>query len=515
MKTPFLAGSYKSASSNVANDRCINLYPEFIETKQGQEAGALYRTPGMTLFSILSGNRLNMSGVYPIRAICKIDDNRALAVCGALLWVLSPDLGASLIGYTGTSADSLDTLYGPVQVVTNGVSALIVDGVAAYVTDFNHIIARPLDALGVKPSVAAYQDKFAIVNQTQGFPQRWYQSNLNDFTVFDSLNFSSKDSQPDPIVTMFDIHREVWLMGTEHTEVWINGGLPGFVFQRLQGVFIEAGCAAAQTPCRVGQGIMWLGRTNQGVGQVYLTDGGYVPRNVATHAVSTAINGYAKTSRIDDAFAYTYEDRGHIFYVITFPSANATWCFDLATGLWHERATWVNELGVLPSGFGLQYPLAENAYNRSPVTCSCYFGGRILVGTEGGRLGYLDNDEITELGNPVRWQRTWRALPSGQNNREPLRFNGLEIVMETGVNKALDPTTPYSMMLRWTDDGGHTYSNERQMTIGRLGETGLRVFTTRLGATDRRSGLDRVFELSGSDPFPPVLISAELDAEPA
>jgi hypothetical protein len=39
-------------------------------------------------------------------------------------------------------------------------------------------------------------------------------------------------------------HREIWLFGNNTTEIWINIGDPDFPFQRIQGAFLEIGCAA-------------------------------------------------------------------------------------------------------------------------------------------------------------------------------------------------------------------------------------------------------------------------------
>jgi hypothetical protein len=67
-------------------------------------------------------------------------------------------------------------------------------------------------------------------------------------------------------------------------------------------------------------------------------------------------------------------------------------------------------------------------------------------------------------------------------------------------------------MLRWSDDGGHTWSNEHWASIGLIGAYGHRVFWRRLGMTLKLR--DRVYELSGTDPNKIAIMGAELLLSP-
>jgi hypothetical protein len=71
--------------------------------------------------------------------------------------------------------------------------------------------------------------------------------------------------------------------------------------------------------------------------------------------------------------------------------------------------------------------------------------------------------------------------------------------METGVGtippgQGTDPVA----MLRWSDDGGHNWSNERRKKIGKIGKTKSRVRFTRLGGSNNYS--NRCYELTITDP---------------
>jgi hypothetical protein len=64
------------------------------------------------------------------------------------------------------------------------------------------------------------------------------------------------------------------------------------------------------------------------------------------------------------------------------------------------------------------------------------------------------------------------------------------------------------MMLRWSDDGGFTWSNEHWASIGLAGQTKNRCTWNRLG-----QAWDRVYEGNFSDPVPRDIIGATLFGE--
>jgi hypothetical protein len=193
------------------------------------------------------------------------------------------------------------------------------------------------------PVSAAYQDGFGLVNDSG--TQQFYQSNLVDLSIWQALNFSSADAQPDNVVFIADLLREVFLFKTTNTEVWANAGQPGFTFQRLQGVFIEFGTCAGFTVAKAGQDMLYLAQNDQGNRVVVLADSLGVPKRVSTHALEYQIGKY---TTVADAFAFVYQQEGHVFYVLTFPTASATWVLDLTTSekagypIWHKRAAFAN-----------------------------------------------------------------------------------------------------------------------------------------------------------------------------
>jgi len=287
-------------------------------------------------------------------------------------------------------------------------------------------------------------------------------------------------------------HRQLWVFGTDSVEVWYNAGSADFPLERIQGAFNEIGCVSAYSIAKLDNGLFWLGTDARGQGIVYRANG-YTGTRVSTHAIEYAIAQYGN---ISDAIAYTYQQEGHAFYVLTFPSGNATWVYDVSTQAWHERA-----------GFD------AGQFMRHRSNCQCNFGGNIIVGDfENGNLYRFDLDVYADNGGVQKWLRSWRALPPGENNFKRTAHHTLQLNAETGVGLNTGQGSDPQVMLRWSDDGGHTWSNEHWASMGQIGQYGYRTFWRRLGMTLKLR--DRVYEVSGTDPVKIAITGAELVLSP-
>jgi hypothetical protein len=339
---------------------------------------------------------------------------------------------------------------------------------------------------------------------------------LNDPLSVDPLDFASAEGDPDGLVSSIVDHSEVWLFGTNSIEVWYDSGNVDFPLQRIQGAFNEIGCAATFSVAKLDNGLFWLGADRRGKGIVYRSNG-YSGVRISTHAIEWQIQQYAD---ISDAVAYTYQQDGHSFYVLSFPSANATWVYDVSTQAWHERAGWSN-----------------GQFTRHRSNCQTYFSNANVVGDyQNGNLYAFDMDKYSDHDRIQKWLRSWRALPTGQNNLKRTAHHSLQLDCETGAvinidlgtglltqsgeliitesGDALIQETDISalnqaqVMLRWSDDGGHTWSNEHWLSMGATGEYFKRMIWRRLGMTQKLR--DRVYEISGTDPVKITIVGAEL-----
>jgi len=234
--------------------------------------------------------------------------------------------------------------------------------------------------------------------------------------------------------------------------------------------------------------VFWLGSNEDGEGIVFRAEG-YSPVRISHHALETAMRGY---STIADAVGYHFQLDGHAFYVLTFPTADATWIYDAATQQWTE---WLWRDG------------ATNELHRHRSICHVFTGRKHLVGDwETGEVYSLESDVYKDAGDAIKRLRRTQTL-SGGNQR--LFFGEMLIDIETGVANA-DCTDP-QLMYRYSNDDGHSWSNEKQLALGAIGEFGTRVKVGPTGAT--KLGKGRVHEVSMTDPVKFALFGADVEVE--
>ena len=354
-------------------------------------------------------------------------------------------------------------------------------------------------------------DNYFVYNRPQ--TQQWGSSNPLS-PISSSLAFSSKDGAPDNLVSMIVDHREVYLLGEASSEVWVDSGLFPFAFQRIPGTSTQHGIAAKFSVARVGNSFAYLSKNNRGDGQVMMMNG-YIPTRISTHAVENSIEG----ADISDARAWTYLIEGHEVYVVSFPGLDLTWAYDIASGMWHKWL-WVD---------------SNNVFHRHRGNCHIHFQNMNLVGDwENGQIYMLDPNTYTDNGGEIR--RVRRA-PHLVSDFQRQYFSELQILFQPGVGLSGNVTGQYSptngvagvgvaglaiagqanlatlganpqAMLRWSNDGGSTWSNEHWTSIGLQGAYKNRAIWRRLGMAR-----DRIYEVVVTDPIKAVIVAANLKAE--
>ncbi len=477
MKTPILGSAYVARSVNAADARMINLFPEVVP-EGGTEPAFLNRAPGL--------NFLQSVGAGPIRALWAHQTN------GSDFYVVSGQEVYKLTGMTATPIlIGTVTGTGPVSIADNGTQLFFACNPDAFIYDEStDVFSQITDPAFAGAVTVGYLDGYFVYNEPNS--QKVWVTDLYNGLV--PLEFASAEGSPDGLVAVNVDHREAWLFGTDSVEVWYDAGVapPDFPLVRIQGAFNEIGCVAAFSVAKLDNGLFWLGTDARGQGIVYRANG-YTGARVSTHAVEYAIAQYGN---ISDAVAYTYQQEGHAFYVISFPTGNATWVYDVATKAWHERAGFDN-----------------GEFSRHRSNCQCNFGGNIIVGDfENGNIYTFDLEVYADNGRPQKWLRSWRALPQGTNTLKRTAHHSLQLECESGTGLNNGQGSDPEVMLRWSDDGGHTWSNEHWAKMGKIGEYYNRVIWRRLGMTLKLR--DRVYEISGTDPIKIDIMGAELLLSP-
>jgi len=417
----------------------------------------------------------------PVRGELFIN-GRAFAVSGANFFEVLAN--GTNINWGTVANDAL-----PVTMAASPQQLLLASAGTAYVFDLmaNTLTAIPGVTFSGPVAQAAICDDFFLLTI----------QNSKEFVVsapLDATDWVTNGSAivsvfPDNIVSMFVFQRQVWFFSDTQSVVYYDSGNI-FPFDVNPNAFIEAGSAAENSVAIFNNSIAWLGADARGSGKVWLA-AGYTPTRISNHAVEFAIQSY---SRIDDAVSFSYQDQGHEFLGIYFPTPSVMWLYDAMTGMWHKRGFWVESIGQFRAAHYQNHMFA--------------FGKHLVGDWQSGNVYQMSIpvalgtgwDFVTDAGNPIR--RVRRAPHVSKEQKKQFHVE-LQIYVETGLGpipplldgngKARDP----QLMLSWSDDGGHTFGNEFILDCGKAGEFKKRARKLQLG-----SSRDRVYQIAMSDPIP-------------
>ncbi|AUR93151.1 stabilization protein [Vibrio phage 1.184.A._10N.286.49.A5] len=428
------------------NELLVNVYPR--ASAGGKYPFNLINTPGLAFFCELP--------TFPVLGLHN-NKGRVFAVTPSKMYEIFKN---------GTFKELGDVdLKGRVSMEDNGIQVVIVDGFKGFYYDANTNEVEQITHEAFYPaSTVTYQDGYFLFDR-KGTGQFFISELLN--VDFDPLDFATAEGQPDNLVAILSDHREIFLFGSETIEVWYNSGASDFPFERNQGAFIEKGCGARYSVAKQNNTVYFVGSDLM----VYQMTG-YTPVRISTHAVEKTL----KDVDLSDAFAYTYQDEGHLFYVLTIPSRDITWCYDISTGAWHVRQSY--------------------QFGRHQSNNAIFFDSKTLVGDfQNGRIYQMAGNYYTDDGEPVVREF---VLPTVNNGREFLTIDSLEFDMGTGVGLISGQGNDPELRVYFSKDSGKTYSESfKRGRIGKVGEYLTRAKVNRFGAARQFT-----FKVEISDPIP-------------
>ena len=443
MKIPFIGGSYTGRSPNVASQTMVNYFYE-----KNVDGESLVSTPGATVKKDLGNGEVRGGIAY---------NELAYFVMGNTLYELNS-------AGTSTSRGTINTSSGRVSMAHNGVRSganqqiMIVDGSDGWIYDnTTSTLSEITDADFTDTESVVFLDGYFIFAQRNS--DRFWITSQYDGTTISATDFSTAEGSPDEIQSLIADQRELFIFGKETLEIWYNSGDSDNTFQRFQGGFKQTGCVAKHSPARVDNNVFWLTRDDRGQGQVARLGSNHQPEIISTPAIAYQFSTYSK---IDDAFAYSYQHEGHDFYVLTFPTAKRTWVYDASTQEWHERGHTI----------GGEFPNRER-YNVHVFA----FGEHLFGDFSNGTIYKLDSTVGTLDSTRIPRERKTSTLTYEERR---IRIASVQLDMEEGIG---DPnvSTDTAMWLSWSKDGGHTYSNEIDRSAGEAGDYRRQLIWRRLG----------------------------------
>lgn len=380
----------------------------------------------------------------------KFNSNRMYGAIGDKIYLFDTLLVPAVLG-------TINTLVGNVSIAANNSQEIIfVDGTDGYLFEEGTSTFSTITTPGfpAAPEFAVYLDGYFIVNDSG--TNQFYVSSLNDGNAWDALRVASLTAQPDNIVGLGTVHRQLFLLGEISTEVWYNAGGSDFPFRRQENLILPYGCIAPGSIASGENSLIWLSGNENGVGSIVMTTG-TIPIPISTPNIDISIQSY---STVSDAKAYIYKIDGHIFYEINFTAANHTWVYDLTTEMWFEREY----------EDGGRYKGQAHAY---------FLNRHFLLLYDNDNLYELSGDYINHDTAIFRRERTGIRLKDPVSNRIIVDEIGINFLQGVGTSTGIyrEPTVFISL----SEDGGVTFGARIPASLGKIGERTYKTEWHRLG----------------------------------
>lgn len=465
-----LGGFYQSFSPKAECEEAINVYTERIESGQGVNEWAMYRSPGLDA-------KYETAVSARVRGAFELNDHVFLIVEDTIYEILSDF--------------STHATYGPIAndggkvYMAGNPDTLGIVSAGHFYRIFEATLAEP-DINGFTPLNVAFGDNYWILMTSTQIVF----TDDPSATVWDAADVQTAEADANFLLSMIWDHETLFLYGNRVTQAFLIGTDADAPFLPQKNGVITVGIAAAGTIVALDGKRYWIGQNKEGTGIVYQGEG-YSFNRISTHAIENFIRDLGD---ISDAVAWPYQLNGHSCVRFIFPSGNTSLEYDTTSNNWSKplyRNT-TSGLDEMHRGY-----------------CAVAAFHKILVGDHSNGLLYeMSPDYYDDNGAPIHWKR---IAPHLIEENFDIRYNRLDLGCQTGVGLDVASTVQGydpQVRLRYSDDGGNTWSNELMRSMGRIGQYKKEVFWNRLG-----TGRDRVFELSGSDPVKVAITAAWFDAE--
>lgn len=445
--------------------RLINCYAE-ARGNEGKSPVTVYADPGLKLFASEVSATTGTRGFMPIgdalywvvdRQLRKVDITGAHTFIGGI----ADDGKVNIARNTKASTPQ-------VAFATQGGLSLILE---------NDVLA-PVNDIDLPPPVdVAFQGGYILYLLPDG---RVFYSEINDAGNIDALNFLDAEARPDGGKAIIVIGNTIWVFGEETVQPFQNTGGTDNPFTPLLGGIVERGCLAGGTVKLMDSSAVWVANdrtVKRGLSQV--------PQQISTPYVNDLLR---KETDPDNLTGDVFSMQGHEFYVLS--GTNFTVVYDASTGLWHDKES--------------------GQTDRWRGQCIVKYGEKWICGDRSnGNLYEIDADTFNENGEDMLMIMQSPLVHTTPNR---LQYNRLYLDMVTGVG--LNTTDVHNaepqVMLRFSDDGGFEWSNERTRPLGKIGQRETRVRFNRLG-TEKYKG--RTFQVSVSAQVARGFIAAYADVE--
>jgi hypothetical protein len=299
---------------------------------------------------------------------------------------------------------------------------------------------------------------------------QFFFSNTGDLTTIDAANFGAAQTNDSPIVEVAVLAEEIYFFCTDKVEIWDFTGNLTAPFALSQGRTYARGCAAQGSVVKQDNSLFWIGDDFT----VYRS--GSAPQDVGIPIVVDRIRACGTSVSYITGFAFNIE--GHAFYGINLPSVGETYVYDCQTKEW---AQWGTLDGDSPD---------PSVWQAQTVAGQ---GGALYAGSyNSGEVYEIEATSTTDgnLAIPAIFSAQLWAVGGVR------RCTTVALQCVRGIGTPAVTPDPIVRM-RYSDDGGNSWTVWRQASLGASGQSGYVARWNQLGLM-RSPG--RMFEFAVSDP---------------
>jgi len=471
---PLFGSGIASSSYPVTRQRRLNVY--FENRPDGDKTKiACFGTPGLAYQSI------SQYWAYA-RGITSQEATSDVFGSGSFLYrVEGGNIRVYKIGGAENTvyAPFLTTSTGPVSMAASGTQVIAVDGTGGAYYDVSTSAYGPITSGGFPNGAKTVTFCSGYFVCEQPGSQKFWVSNLFDGTTWNALAFASASQYPDTIVAVDSLIGTLILFSTTHTEFWQNIGATPEPFAPILAATVEFGLAAIWSRAHVDNSLIALCVNRQGAAQV-VQFSGYSAKVISTQDLDNLLSTFP--SDIANGTALTYTVNGHPMYQLTFPTADTgvgrSFLYDTSTGLWGDAQTGTTAQAAARH-IG-QYSTAVNGVNY-------------ITDYQSGLMYAMDPNTFTDNGATIEREVVSRHISTNFN---VFSVDEVYLDMETGVGAG-------QVMMQYSKDNGRTWSTERWVSIGDVGQYQQRVIWRQCG-----SARDFVFRFRMTDPYKFVITEA-------
>lgn len=466
MQVPILSGIYTSGGEFRAAYP-VNMVP--VPKQTGINTGYLRPAEGIALFADTGSYGLDRGGM--------VWDGVHYRCIGQTLVNVGADasLTSSGVGLQGSEPVRMAHSFDRLAIASGGELWYYFNGALSKVTDPD--LGTALDVLWVDGYFLTTDGDYIV------------QTELQNPAEVNPVKYGSSEANPDRIVCLRKIRREVYAVNRYTTEVFQNVGGSGFAFQVVPGAQIERGCVGVNAAVVYQDAIAMVGG---GAGEpvaVYLCANGQSIK-LSSAEVDTILAGLTESeqSRIE---VEARTDKGHAFLMIHLPGQTLVYDASASKALevpaWHVLSSSVDGVG---------------AYNLRRLV---YHDGKFVGGHPGQAvLGCLSSVTSLHFGQAVEWAISTQVL---YNDGRSAIVHSIDLECLTGFG--VDPAASPLLWTSYSHDG-LTWSQERSATAGKLGQTTKRIQWRGCGQIRQR----RIQRITGASDTRLSVVRLDMTLEP-